>query len=271
MNPYERRQVDRRERLLELADRMQAASDAAYRRSRDMASVIPMGQPILVGHHSERRDRAYRARIWRTQDRCLELQRKAEHFRQKAAGVGKGGISSDDPDAVAKLREELEKCERMQQRMKQANAVIRSQKKNGEAAQISALVALGFTEPRARRLLEPDFCGRIGFPDYATKNNNANMRRIKLRIEELQQLAATAEQPDREHHCNGYRVVECFSDNRVRVYFPGKPSEAIRDALKSNGFRWSPEAGAWQRMLNDGAVYLLTQGYLRAKLEGSSP
>lgn len=271
MNSYERKQEDRKQRLIDLADRMQSASDAAYKRARDMASIIPMGQPILVGHHSEKRDRNYRARIWRTQDRCLELQRKAEYFRQKAASVGKGGISSDDPEAVQKLRAELEQCEKVQQRMKQANAVIRTQKKNGEAAQLSALVTLGFQESRAAQLLKPDFCGRIGFPDYAMTNNNGNMRRIRERIAQLEAKAGQADQPDREHECAGFRVVECFADNRVRVFFPGKPSDAVRSLLKSHGFRWSPDAGAWQRMLNGGMVEWLTRtddgGYLRKQLE----
>lgn len=266
MNNYERKQSDRKDRLLELADRMEAASDAAYQSARRMSSVIPFGQPILVGHHSEKRDRNYRAKIWRTQDRCLELQRKAEYFRGKAAGVGQGGISSDDPDAIMKLRGELAQHERTQERMKQANAAIRKHAKAGLVAQVAALDALGFGA-KAHQLLKPDFCGRIGFPDYAIKNNSSNMRRIKLRIEELTARAATADQPDREHECKGFRVVECFADNRVRVFFPGKPSEAIRDALKTHGFHWSPTVGAWQRHLSDGAVYLLTQGYLRAKLE----
>src|SRR3990167_11266348 len=122
MNAYESKQEGRRQRLLDLADRMQAASDAAYQQSRRMAEVIPFGQPILVGHHSEKRDRAYRARIWRTQDRCLELQRKAEYFRGKASSVGEGGISSDDPDATVKLREELMQLEAKQARMKAVNS-----------------------------------------------------------------------------------------------------------------------------------------------------
>lgn len=273
MNEYEAKQDRRKERLLDLADRMQAASDAAYKRARDMASIIPMGQPILVGHHSEKRDRNYRARIWRTQDRCLELQRKAEYFRQKAQSVGKGGISSDDPEAVVKLRDELEKCEKAQARMKQANSVIRAQKKSGEAAQLSALVALGFTQSQGLKLLTPDFCARIGFPNYALTNNNANIRRIKERIETLGKVAARAEQDDKEHDCGSYRVVECFSENRVRVFFPSKPSEAVRSILKSNGFRWSPDAGAWQRMLNGGVVQWLTRddehGYLRRQIEAA--
>ena len=267
MNSYESRQEARKERLLAIADRMQAASDAAYQQARRMADVIPFGQPILVGHHSEQRDRNYRARIWRTQDRCVELQRKAEYFRRKASGVGEGGVSSDDPDGADKLREQLAKAERMQSAMKAANKVYRS--KLSDDAKVAAIVALGVSEKAARGGLSPDFCGRIGFPNYAITNNGANIRRLKARIESLTALAATADQPDKEHDCGAYQVVECFSENRLRVFFPGKPSDAIRTVLKHNGFHWSPEAGAWQRMLSGCAAEWLTHedGHIRKQLQ----
>lgn len=270
MNAYEQKQDARRERLLDLADRMQAASDANYKRARDMASIIPMGQPILVGHHSEKRDRAYRARIWRTQDRCLELQRKAEYFRRKAESVGEGGISSDDPAAVVKLRAELDTLTKTQARMKAANAAIRAGK--DDAGKVAALIAQGFSDVRARQLLQPDFCGRIGFPGYALTNNNANIRRIQGRIAALTVQAGRAEQADKEHDCGAYRVRECFADNRVRVYFDGKPVEAVRDVLKRNGFHWSRTEGAWQRMLKDSVVQWLTRedGYLRRDINNAA-
>ena len=272
MNDYEVKQEQRKERMLALADRMQSASDAAYKRAREMASIIPMGQPILVGHYSEKRDRNYRARIWRTQDRCLELQRKAEYFRQKAASVGTGGISSDNPDAIEQLRAKVAKLEAVQERMKQANAIIRKHKE--QATAVPELIALGMDEARAYALLKPDFCGRIGFPAYALQNNNANIRRIKERIASLGVVQERANLDDKEHDCGSYRVVECYSDNRVRVFFPGKPSETVRGALKSNGFKWSREAGAWQRMMSDGVVQWLTRtddgGYLRRAIESAA-
>ena len=42
-------------------------------------------------------------------------------------------------------------------------------------------------------------------------------------------------------------VVNSRADERVRIITPEKPSEEIRNKLKSSGFRWSPYNSAWQR------------------------
>ena len=47
----------------------------------------------------------------------------------------------------------------------------------------------------------------------------------------------------------------CKEDNRLRIYFDEKPDEAVRLELKSNGFKWSPKAGAWQRQLTANAFH----------------
>ena len=47
---------------------------------------------------------------------------KAEHYKRKAAGVGRAGISSDDPDALVKLREKLAGMESAHERIKSINA-----------------------------------------------------------------------------------------------------------------------------------------------------
>jgi len=44
----------------------------------------------------------------------------------------------------------------------------------------------------------------------------------------------------------------------TRIFFPDKPSEAIRALLKSAGFRWSPSAACWWRRGVKGAADFLT-------------
>jgi Domain of unknown function (DUF3560) len=111
MNRYEHKQASRRERLMACAQRLQAESATTYKQAQSMASVIPFGQQILVGHHSEGRDRHYRECIHNTYGWDFALSDAAERAEQRAAGVGTGGISSDDPDAAEKLCAQLANLE----------------------------------------------------------------------------------------------------------------------------------------------------------------
>lgn len=245
MNDYEAKLEARRERHLERVRKARRESERRLSGAHKMAEAIPFGQPILVGHHSEKRDRNYRAKIDNNFRRGFEASEKADYYTQKAASVGAGGISSDDPEAVTKLRDKLAGLQQLQARMKAANAAIR--KGGTDDEKIARLVAVGLNEMPAREALKPDFMGRIGFPDYALTNNNANIRRIKQRIEQLE-VAANA-QPSAPQQFAGFKIVE--DDNRVQIVFPGKPAAEVRAVLKSNGFKWSPSRNAWVRFLNN--------------------
>ena len=254
MNEYEQRQAERRERLEARAEAARNASNSAYSRAKQMADAIPFGQPILVGHHSETRDRNYRDRIGSTMRKSIELDKKAAHYDDRAAAVGTGGISSDDPDAVGKLRERVGEAEAEQRLMKAVNEVIRAN--NTAETRVAGLIAMGYSHAAAEELIKPDFCGRVGYPDYALSNNSANIRRIKARIAQLEKLA-TREPVREDHEMFGYR--EDTDENRVMFTFPGKPSADVRDVLKSNGFKWSPSRSAWVRQLNNAGIYAAQQ------------
>jgi hypothetical protein len=257
MNNYAAKQEAKRDRLEAAADRAEARSDAAYGRSdmSEKASGIPFGQPILVGHHSEGRHRAAIKRADNAMRKSVEEDKNAKRLRAKADGIGKGGISSDDPSAVSQLEAQIYACKVSQEFMREGNKIVRRYLKKGYCAEYQAEMdnlRPGMREDQARGILEPDFAGRPGFPSYAMSNNNANIKRMEKRVVELK---AASEREQVEIAKEGFKVVQNVEENRLQFVFDGKPSEAVRKIMKSNGFRWAPSQEAWQRQLTNNAIW----------------
>lgn len=257
VNAYEAKQERKRERLEAASKKAAARSSAAFGTAHRIGEMIPMGQPILRAHHSEKRHRRDVAKIDSSMRKGIAEDKYAKELAARAASVGTAGISSDDPEAVKKLKIELNKLQLDQDRMKAGNAAIRKHAKTGPEAQVAALVAMGFSEKLSRSALEKDFAGRIGFPDYAIRNNGANLRRIEKRIAELVEKETT---PARESIKGGddalsWEIRENKDLNRTQIAFSGQPPKEIRERLKSAGFKWAPTEGAWQRHLSNGAWY----------------
>lgn len=172
--------------------------------------------------------------------------------RAKAAIIRKlrpdlAPIYASDSDAVEQLTAKVIRAEADQAKMRATNATIRRFKKDGEQEQIAGLLAMGYRLAEATALLKPDCGGRIGFADYMLTNNGANIRRMKARIEQITQLQAT---PTTEAQGEKARFEDYPPDNRVRLWFDGKPEETLRTDLKRNGFRWTPSMGCWQAFRN---------------------
>ena len=260
MNSYEAKQEARKARYEELAEKNQVKADREFHKGdlREEVSGIPFGQPILVGHHSEGRHRNAIKRANNAMRRGIDAQSKAGHYAAKADSVGKGGISSDDPEAVVKLREKLAKLEARQERMKAMNKAWRALAKKPDAAATSKL--LDALDDSARMIVErfkPEYSWQKGPAEgYELSNNNANMTRVKERIADLERAADR--EPAADIEGNGYRLIENVEENRIQLFFPGKPSADIRSNLKSNGFRWSRYNGCWQRHLNNAGRYAAT-------------
>lgn len=165
---------------------------------------------------------------------------------RKIRSVGTGGIRSDEANAVEKLEKKLKALEDRQEHMKAVNKAIRL-KDTGKGDE--KLAELGYSPEQIAELRKPDFAGRIGYPSYHLQNNNANIRRIKKRIEDLKAEQSHGQAEDKEFQ--GFTLRENAEAVRIQFLFDDKPDEETRAVLKSNGFRWSPKAKAWQRMLND--------------------
>lgn len=253
MSSYDEKLAAKKARYLELAESNREKSNAEFKKAdlSEGATGIPFGQPILVGHHSEGRHRRTIDRADKAMRRSIDADAKADHYERKAAGVGKGGISSDDPEAITKLQAKIDAGKDLQAFMKAANKIVR--RKGDSNSKVATLVQLGMTDAEALKLLTPDFCNRYGFAPYMLSNNNANMKRMEERIEQLR-AAPTARQEF--FYCEGeVRIVVAPELNRTQVFFPGKPPEAVRSALKAHGFRWARSQGAWQRHISNQAFY----------------
>ena len=243
---FEERRQQRIDSYENRAEKARGEAQASFRRSDDLVKHIPFGQPILVGHHSERRHRNTIEKSHNAMRKGFDLEKKADYYERRAeAAARNSAIFSDDPNATEKLAEKIERLEARQELMKAANKCV---KKND----VEGLKELGFSDPSITQLFKPDFCGRVGFANYLLTNNNANIRRLRQRLAELQKVEAM--ETTEETH-GDVRIVQNTEANRTQIIFPGKPSEAIRKQLKAHGFRWSPSEGAWQRHLSDGAKW----------------
>jgi hypothetical protein len=253
MNDYQIKKQIKIDRLLRAAKMCRQQADQAHESAHKMADIIPFGQPILIGHHSERRDRNYRNRIQRRFEKSFELQKKAEYYEQRAhAAQNNTSISSDDPEAITLLKEKIAKLEDMQTKFKLINKIVKSKKPLEIRQKELAEAFPAYAPERLNKFFEEDFCGRVGVPDYELTNNNANIRRLKQRLAHLER-----HQNDQttETTIGAVRIVDNTEENRVQVFFPGKPSAEIRQSLKSAGFHWSPYAQCWQRMRSNYATH----------------
>ncbi len=217
------------------------------RRARCMSTMItgPSNFPTA-------RNQKNNAAEHRALEALVEFRKRAWNAMRKAIRPDLAPIMAGDSNAVDRLRAEIDKLETVQDQMKRCNAAIRKHAKAGPPAQTLALEELGLNEAAAIALLKPDFCGRIGFADFEIKNNGANVRRLRARLEQIETAKATPD--DVTAGPDGLRMEDSPADNRVRLFFPGKPDAAIRAGLKSAGFRWAPTSGCWQAYRNHGSL-----------------
>lgn len=237
------------EKRAEWAAKARARSAARLSTAHDMASVIPFGQPILVGHHSEKRDRNYRGRIQSNFEKGFEEANLAKHHAEKADGLEAqldSSVFSDDADAVEQLQARIAEREVKRDRYKAVNAAWKKagKPKSDDAegwARVASLLATDEEKALALRGLKTlQLCPyhEKPFPSYVFSNLSANIRRDKGRIEEVRRRQARAAKAEEA----GGVVVEGTGE-WCRVTFAEKPARAVLDALKAAGFMWG--GGSW--------------------------
>lgn len=197
-------------------------------------------------------------------DRNMEEFQYIQGLLDKIRSTGMGGISADDPQAVSKLEKKLEKLEASQELMKAVNAYYR---KHGTLDGCPHLIERGIENLKADMASGWHY-EKKPFQSWQLSNNNAEIRRLKGRIEELTRQKEAAYVG---WEFDGGTVEINRVANRLQIFFEGKPDAAVRDELKSNGFRWSPKAGAWQRQLNDTTIRVADRIKCIQPLSGEKP
>lgn len=179
---YRERREAKAERLTEWAEKREQRASAARASSDAISSMIPMGQPILVGHHSEKRHRRDVARIQNGMRSSIEHGRTAEEMTSRAANIeaaNERAIYSDDPDAIEKLEERIVELEAERERRKALNAAYRKE----HAAELKAMTAYERGQS-------------VPFPSYSITNLSGNIGRQKKRLEQLKRQGSSPP-PDR--------------------------------------------------------------------------
>ena len=265
MNDYEAKKQARIDRYRDKADKARAESESLHKQSNDMLSAIPPGQPLLVDHYSYKSDKRYRDRAAHKMEQSIEASEKAAYYDQKArAAENNTAISADDPEAVSKLKDKLDKLKNKQSLMKQVNAYYRKHQTCRGCDAVSP--------ERAAELdnsMENAYSWeKAPFPSWALSNNNAEIRRIEKRIAVLEQKQEVGFQG---WEFDGGRVEANMDANRLQVFFDEIPPQDVRSDLKSNGFHWARSTGAWQRQLTGNAIYAASRIKAICPSDGTDP
>lgn len=184
---YRERRLRRAERLREWAEKRRGRAAAGFQAAHNAVAGIPPGQPILVGHHSERRHRRDLERHDQAMRRAFESQALAASMASRAEEIehqADHAIYRDDPDAIERLEERIADLESERVRKKAINAAIR--KGEGWEARLDPPLS----ERERRELLDharfsPGQNGNVSYPAYVFQNLGGNINRQKQRLAQL--------------------------------------------------------------------------------------
>jgi len=268
MNYYESKQEAQRVRLSRAADRASAEASRRFEAAdlREERSGIPMGQPVLIGHHSARKHMRIIERAEANGRKGVEAYAASKEYQRRADAIGTGGISSDDPDAVQKLKAELETLTRNRAFMVAANKLVKKHYKD-QAAGVAAIIALSaeysyqLSEATAAKMFVNDPGFGMGFMSSTLTNRGASIRRIRKRIDLLMaahnQAVAVLEGDKEAWEMKTERgtAKDDHTEQRCIIRFSTRLSKEGYTSVRRGGFVWSRTLDAFVRKISNAARY----------------
>lgn len=212
----------------------------AARKSRCMSSMItgPANFPVA----SNRKKIDSEIRMWE------EFRAWRDRYFKKAFAEPILSPEEEIPAAEA----ELEKQKRFHQQMIDVNKIFRSAKTPEQARQMLA-DKCKFSAGTIDKLMEPKRFGRHnGFETFELSLSNAKIKRLKEKVATMKARITIKETFEKIIFPGGSIDIE---NDRVVIYHESKPEQSIIDALKHNGFRWSPRFKCWCRKHTGNAIH----------------
>lgn len=186
---YRERRQERADRLRGWADKRAEKAAAASDKAAQITDMIPLGQPILLGHHSQRRHERDLDRHDRAMRTSLEHSAKASDMRQRAANIDAAAdraIYDDDPDAIDRLRERIDELETQRAQIKAYNASCRKAAKTGAAGDSALLDDVQRAELLTIARVAAFQLGAGGaMPSYKLRNLAGQITRYRKRLDAL--------------------------------------------------------------------------------------
>lgn len=229
---YKEKQEAKADRYLELAGKAKSEAQARHDQAERKMDAIPFGQPILVGHYSEGRDRRFRDSIDRDLHKSVELGEKADYYARKAENAASDyAIRSEDPEALKKLKQKVLDLD-------------------AERVKVKAMSGEEHQRSHPNWHYDHFFTGA-----YMRKLDLESIgRRIRDAKKRAGEVGSLRVMEGSSEQIGQVEVVIDPQENRIRLHFPGKPSQEVRSQLKSLGFRWSPTNMAWQTTIRQYAI-----------------
>lgn len=116
---YEERREARKLRYEELSKKAEERSREYSNSTANRILAMTPGQPIIIGHHSEKKARKLHERAWQDIGKSIEEDKKSQYYKNKAESVENNKvIYNDDPNAIQKLKDKLEYLEKERELIK---------------------------------------------------------------------------------------------------------------------------------------------------------
>ena len=119
------RAEDRSERFEQYSDNRARDAEQAHAAVDQIAGNIPLGQPILVGHHSEKRARRDAKRIENGMRKAVKAFKTSEYWTYRAAAAIRHASYKERPDVRARRIKKLEASLRKQTKNHDTSALLR--------------------------------------------------------------------------------------------------------------------------------------------------